>query len=115
MSHMNLTTSDLQAISDLFDKKFDKKFDEKFDQKFDEKFAPIQKDINQIKTDLKTVDYKVDSLFDELEKRTDRLESGLAEVRVTVDRIERVQRAEVGRSDRQALQIANINRELGLA
>lgn len=105
MINMTLTPQDLQAIGTLFetifDVKFEQKFEEKFDAKFEQKFKPVQ-------DELSAMNYKIDSHFDILNDKID----ALAE---STGRIERAQRSEIKRVDRNGAAIARLNRELGLA
>ena len=68
---MSLTTQDLQAIADLFDKKFDEKFEEKFDKKFEEKFEEkfdkkFEKKFAPINDRLSKIEFRLDKVESEV-------------------------------------------------
>ncbi len=110
---MQLTTDDLKAIKTIVDEAVDElKLDtaagfaevhEKFADA-DEKFAQIHSDLNNVKEDLSSVKNDLSSVNDDL-----------SSVKQTVERIERVQRAEVERVDAHGLDIKLLKRKLAVS
>lgn len=68
-----LTKDDLQAISDMLDKKLDEKLDEKLNERFEKELGPIREDMKEMKKDIQGLKGSVDLLNVKVDRNTRRL------------------------------------------